>query len=197
MRILVVGRSGHIGTAAAAALQERHEVIGASRSTDPAVDLRDPDSIRALFDRLGTFDAVVSAFGAAPFAPAPELTSADLTAAFEGKVLSQLDLVRIGLESVVDGGSFTLTTGILAREPVPGGAAAAMANGAVEAYVRVAGGELPRGIRINAVSPTVLASAPEYFDTFRGFEPVSDERVGLAYVRAVEGIETGRTFTVD
>ncbi|KAB1655084.1 short chain dehydrogenase [Pseudoclavibacter chungangensis] len=197
MRILVVGMSGHVGTSAAAALGERHDIVGVSRSTDPAVDLLDPASITAAFRRLGRFDAVVSAFGAAPFAPAPQLTADDLTAAFEGKVLSQLNLVHLGLDAVTDGGSFTLTTGILAREPVPGGAAAAMANGAVESYVRTAARELPRGIRINAVSPSVLASAPEYFDAFRGFAPVSDERVGLAFVRSVEGIETGRTYPVD
>ncbi|GAA2177510.1 short chain dehydrogenase [Leucobacter tardus] len=197
MRILIVGASGHVGSAAAAALQSKHDIVAVSRSTDPAINLLDPQSISAVFERLGRFDAVISAFGSAPFKPAPELTPDDLTAAFTGKVLSQLNLLRIGLDFVNDGGSFTLTTGILSREPIPTGAAAAMANGAVESFVRSAAGELPRGIRLNAVSPTVLASATGYHDAFPGFEPVSDERLGLAFVRSVEGIVSGRTYTVD
>lgn len=197
MRILIVGASGHVGSAAAAALREKHEIVGVSRSTEPGVDLSDAASIERLFAELGEFDAVVSAYGSAPFKPAPDLTPEDLTAAFEGKVLSQLNLVRIGLAHVRDGGSFTLTTGILAREAVPTGAAAAMANGAVESFVISAAGELPRGIRLNAVSPTVLASAPGYFDAFPGFEPVSDERVGQAFVRSVEGISNGRIYALD
>lgn len=197
MRILIVGASGHVGSAAAAALREKHEVVGVSRSTEPGVDLSDAASIERLFAELGEFDAVVSAYGSAPFKPAPDLTPEDLTAAFEGKVLSQLNLVRIGLAHVRDGGSFTLTTGILAREAVPTGAAAAMANGAVESFVISAAGELPRGIRLNAVSPTVLASAPGYFDAFPGLEPVSDERVGQAFVRSVEGISNGRIYALD
>ena len=197
MRILIVGASGHVGSAAAAARGAKHEIVGVSRSTDPGVDLLDPASIEQLFARLGDFDAVVSAYGSAPFKPAPELEPADLLAAFTGKVLSQLNLLRIGLDHVRDGGSFTLTTGILAREAVPTGAAAAMANGAVESFVMSAAGELPRGIRLNAVSPTVLASAPGYFDAFPGFEPVSDERVGRAFVRSVEGIATGRVYALD
>lgn len=197
MRILIVGATGHVGSAAAQALRDAHEVIGVSRSSDPSVDLLDPESITHLFDQLGSFDAIVSAFGSAPFKAAPDLTPDDLTAAFNGKALSQLNLVRIGLDHVNDGGSITLTTGILAREAVPTGSAAAMANGAVESFVISAAGELPRGIRLNAVSPSVLASAPGYHDAFPGFEPVTDEAVGRAFVRSVEGITSGTIYKVD
>lgn len=197
MRILIVGASGHVGAAAAAAFDGRHEVVGVGRSTEPAVDLLDAGSIERMFAQLGTFDAVVSAVGSVPFKPAPELTAADLTSAFDGKVLSQLNLARIALGHLTDGGSITLTTGILAREAIPTGAAAAMANRAVEGFVAAAAGELPRGIRINAVSPSVLASAPAYFDAFAGFEPVSDAAVGRAFQRSVEGIDSGRIYAVD
>ncbi|PIJ07394.1 hypothetical protein BMH30_14155 [Leucobacter sp. OLES1] len=177
MRILIVGASGHVGSAAAAALREKHEVVGVSRSTEPGVDLSDAASIERLFAELGEFDAVVSAYGSAPFKPAPDLTPEDLTAAFEGKVLSQLNLVRIGLAHVRDGGSFTLTTGILAREAVPTGAAAAMANGAVESFVISAAGDAPtlrRALRSGALAcllkpfePRMLAERLERYARFR------------------------------
>lgn len=197
MRILLIGASGHIGSAARAELGERHEIIAASRSTDPAVDLLDPASIERLFEQIGTVDAIISAFGSAPFKPLTTLTRADYIAAFEGKALSQIDLVRIGLPAITDGGSITLTTGILAREPLPTAAAAGMVNGALESFVLGAAGELPRGIRINAVSPSVLEEATGYHDAFRGFVPVSSRRVGKAFARSVEGNVTGRILAVD
>ncbi|GAA4478725.1 short chain dehydrogenase [Microbacterium panaciterrae] len=197
MKILIVGASGHVGSAALAALQTRHDVIGVSRTTAPSVDLRDPRSIVRLFAEIGEVDAVVSAYGSAPFKAVTDLTPDDLVAAFEGKVMSQLNLLRIGLDHVSDGGSFTLTTGVLAREAVPMGSASAMANGAVESFVMSAAAELPRGIRLNAVSPSVLATAPHYFDAFAGFEPVPAERVGRAFVRSVEGVGNGRVYALD
>ena len=197
MRILIVGATGQVGSAAAVALQRGHDVIGVSRSTSPGVDLLDPESITRLFTQLRKFDAVIYAYGSAPFKPTTELSADDYTAAFKGKVMSQLNLVRIGLEHVNDGGSFTLTTGVLARRPIPTGAAAAMANGAVESFVISAGRELPRGIRINAVSPTVLEAATGYHRAFFGFEPVSSKRVGQVFVRSVEGIANGHIYRLD
>jgi len=172
-------------------------VVAVSRSTAPAVDTTDEASIEALFAEVGEVDAVIVAVGSVPFKPVEELTRDDYRAAFLGKVLSQLDVVRIGTPFVRDGGSFTLTTGILAREPIATGAAASMANGAVESFVIGAAPELPRGIRINAVSPTVLAEATGYHDAFPGFPPVASDVVGLAFVRAVEGVDTGRVLALD
>lgn len=197
MRILLIGASGHIGQAAHAALGERHEVVAVSRSTSPYVDTTDEASIEALFADVGEVDAVIVAVGSVPFKPLDALTRDDYRAAFLGKVLSQLDVVRIGTPFLRDGGSFTLTTGILAREAIATGAAASMANGALESFVIGAAVELPRGIRINAVSPTVLEDAPGYHDSFPGFAPVASDVVGLAFVKAVEGVATGRIIALD
>ena len=65
-----------------------------------------------------------------------------------------------------------------------------------DAVVMAAAPELPRGIRINAVSPNVLANSPHFHDAFAGMIPVTDEEVAAAFVRAVEGNVTGRTLTV-
>lgn len=196
MRILIIGASGHVGRAAASAL-DGHEIVAASRSGQPSVDVTDPHSIERLFEGVGEVDAVIAAVGSVPFAPLSELGRDDYEAALRGKVLSQLDIVRIGTRFVRDGGSFTLTSGILAREPIATGAAASLANGALEAFVLGAAPELPRGIRINAVSPSVLEDAPSYHSSFPGFVPVSSYRVGMAYAKSVLGVQTGEVLPVD
>ncbi|HKS02984.1 MAG TPA: short chain dehydrogenase [Arthrobacter sp.] len=197
MKILIVGANGLLGSAAVAALKGRHEVIEASRSSDVSVDLAEPDSIRRMFDQVGTVDAVISCTGSVPFKPLAELTDKDFRSGFEDKVLGQVNLVQLGAEYISDGGSFTLTSGVLAREPILTGAAASLANGALESFVMAAAAELPRGIRINAVSPTVLAEASGYHEFFPGFSQVPADEVGRAYVKSVEGIQTGQVFALD
>lgn len=197
MKIVVIGASGHVGSAVAEALSVRHEVIAASRATEPAVDVTDEVSIAGFLDRIGQVDAIVSCVGSVPFKPLSELSRDDYVSAFTGKILSQLDLVRLGASSVRDGGSITLTSGILAREPIVTGAAAAMANGAVESFVISAATELPRGIRLNIVSPTVLTEATGYHSTFPGFVPVPGAIVAQSYVKSVEGAQTGQVFAID
>lgn len=196
MRILVIGANGLVGGAAVDALHD-HEIIRASRSGQPAVDATDPASVARLFAEVGEVDAVIVALGSVAFRPLGELTREDYDSAFRSKVLAQLDIVRLGTPFVRDGGSFTLTSGILAREPIATGAAASLVNGAVESFVLAAATELPRGVRINAVSPSVLEDAPSYHSSFPGFVPVSSHRVGQAFAKSVLGVQTGRVFPVD
>ena len=197
MKVLVIG-SGQVGGAAVEALRARgHDVVAASRSGTPTVDATDPTSVEALFAEVGTVDAIVTALGSAPFKALADLSRDDYAAGFFGKVLTQLDVVRIGTAYLADGGSLTLTTGVLAREPIRTGAASSLANGALEAYVMAAAVELPRGIRINAVSPTVLVEATAYHSSFPGFTQVSAAAVGQAYVKAVEGVQTGQVYALD
>ena len=197
MKVLIVGANGLLGSAAVAALKERHRVIEASRSSDITVDLAEPDSIRRMFEEVGTVDAVISCTGSVPFKPLADLTEKDFRSGIDDKVLGQVNLVQIGADHVSDGGSFTLTSGVLAREPILTGAAASLANGALESFVMAAAAELPRRIRINAVSPTVLAEATGYHEFFPGFSQVPAETVGRAYVKSVEGIQTGQIYALD
>jgi enoyl-[acyl-carrier-protein] reductase (NADH) len=161
------------------------------------VDILDPDSIGAVFEKVGKVDAVVATVGSVPFKPFEELQRADFLAGLCNKALGQVEIVRQGVPYVTEGGSFTLTTGVVGREPIRTGAAAALANGALEYFVPAAAVELPRGLRINAVSPTVLREAPAYYDSFPGFIPVSAATVAEAYVRSIEGAQTGRIYIVD
>ncbi|MER5889946.1 short chain dehydrogenase [Streptomyces sp. NPDC001941] len=199
-KILLVGASGTLGQAVRAALTERgHQVVTASRKdADLTVDITDPASIAELYRQVGRVDAVASAAGTVPWKTLGELSTEDVRGGFEGKVLSQVELVRQGLGHVADGGSYTLITGILSREPIATGTVASLANGAVEAFVRAAAVELPAGQRINAVSPTVFEESLEaYGDFFPGFDPVPVARAARAYVRSVEGLQTGQVYRVE
>ncbi|MDX3361292.1 short chain dehydrogenase [Streptomyces griseoaurantiacus] len=198
MRILLIGAGGTLGGAVRRTLVERgHEVIGVGRSGgDLVADVTDPEAVTRLYAQAGPLDAVAVAAGEAVFRPLGELTPEDALRTFHGKVLAQMDLVRQGIRHVAPNGSFTLVSGILAEEPIPASAAAAAANGAVEAYVRAAAIELPPR-RINVVSPTVVEeSLAAYGPLFPGVEPAPVSRVATAYVRSVEGAGTGRTYRV-
>jgi NAD(P)-dependent dehydrogenase (short-subunit alcohol dehydrogenase family) len=198
MKILLIGATGTLGTAVHKTLTSRgHDVLTVGRGGgDLRCDLTDPTQITDLYVRAGRLDAVVSAAGDVPFKPVTELTPDDHLAAFRGKVLSQIELVRQGIPRVAERGSFTLITGVLAREPIPTGAAASMANGAVEAFVRAAAIEIAPQ-RINAISPTVFTeSLGDYGDHFPGMPPVDLADVAQAYVRSVEGAQTGQVYAL-
>ncbi|MDF6786108.1 short chain dehydrogenase, partial [Escherichia coli] len=120
------------------------------------VDITNADSVAALFDKVGRVDAIVSTAGNLFFGPLTKMTAADFTVGLQDKLLGQVRLALVGQHYLNDGGSITLTTGIVGQEPVAQGANASAVNAGVEGFVRAAACELPRGIRMNAVSPTVL-----------------------------------------
>ena len=198
MKILIVGAGGTLGQAVAAELGARHEIVRAGRTHgDVRVDLRDAASVDAMFDKVGDLDAVVCAAGKVPFAPLADLDEAKYLKGLQDKLMGQVRLVQAGTPRLRDGGSFTLITGILTEQPIVAGACASMVNGALEAFVRAAAIELPRGIRINAVSPNVfMESMGSYGPFFRGFEAVPVARAALAFSRSVEGRQTGQVYKV-
>lgn len=198
MKVMIVGASGTIGRAVAAELGQRHDVIAAGRTSgDVRIDITDADSIRTAFKKVGSVDAVVSAAGKVKFAPFEAMDAADYEIGLKDKLMGQVNLVLIGRESIATGGSFTLTTGVLESDPIRNGSSASMVNGAISSFVVAAAIELPRGLRINAVSPGVIEEAMEaYAPYFRGFEPVSAARAALAYAKSVEGAQTGQIYRV-
>lgn len=198
MKILLVGAHGTVGRGVAAELAQRHEIVDAGRrGASVTLDLADADSIRRALESVGPVDAIVSAAGQVGWAPLLELTPEQWAFSVANKLMGQVNLALVGQAYLRDGGSITLTSGVLVDQPVRYGAAASLANGAIEAFVRAAAIELSRGLRINAVSPGVLLeSMSELGPFFRGFEPVPAARVALAYSRSVEGAETGRVYPV-
>ena len=195
MRILIVGATGTIGRPLVAALQGRHELVLASKQrAHEKVDIVDPASIRALYKRVGKLDAVVSASGEAKFAPLAKLTDEDFAFSMRSKLMGQVNLIRYGFDSVNDGGSFTITSGTLAREPMVGGAIASLVNGALDSFTRAAALEAPRNIRVNVVSPPwVTETLVELkMDTANGL-PAAE--VARAYVESIEGKQTGAVIS--
>jgi NAD(P)-dependent dehydrogenase (short-subunit alcohol dehydrogenase family) len=194
MRILVVGASGTIGRAVVAALAAGNEVVAASRhSAGIRVDIADPARIQAMYRSAGKLDAVVCVAGQAKFAPLDKLSDADFRFCLDNKLMGQVNLVRFGMEHLADGGSFTLTTGVLARTPMPGSAAISLVNAGIEGFVRAAALEAPRRIRVNAVSPpwvteTLLALK---MDPSQGLPAAV---VAQSYVQSVMGGGTGATL---
>ncbi|CAB4336847.1 MAG: short chain dehydrogenase [Actinobacteria bacterium] len=196
MKVLVVGATGLIGAGVAKELGKRHEVVPASRSSLISVDVNDPDSIAEMFQRVGHVDAIVSCAGHVAFKELANLNREDYLHGFTDKVLGQVELVNQGMHHLSDGGSITLTSGILGREPIKSGALAALANGALESFVIAAAIDLPRGIRINIVSPTILKENEKAHSFFPGFEQVTLKQVTDAYVKSVDGWHTGQIFKV-
>ncbi|RKP43421.1 short chain dehydrogenase [Trinickia fusca] len=198
MKIVVIGASGTLGRAVCTELKTRHQVIevGASHG-DYHVDATNLPNVERLFHEIGRVDAVVTTMGKLHFGPFHDMTADQFWIGLRDKLMGQINVVLAAQHHVNDGGSFTLTSGILADEPIRHGINATTVNLAVEGFVRGAAIELPRGIRINAVSPTVLEESMDaYAAYFRGFEPVRAHRAALAYCRSVEGAQTGRVYRV-
>lgn len=198
LKILLIGATGLLGTAIAKELEGKHEIIRAARkNADVEVDITEPLLIREMYEQVGKVDAVVSATGTAHFGPLEELTPELNEITIKSKLKGQINLVLLGLDHVNDRGSFTLTTGIIMDEPIVQGASSAMANGAVKAFVKSAAIEMPRGIRINSVSPNVFQEAmDELADYFPGFDPIPVSKAALAFRKSIEGAQTGQNYEV-
>lgn len=198
MKILVAGATGTVGRAVVETLSAAgHTLLQAGRSSgDYRVDITSDASVRALFEQTGSVDAIVSATGQLFFGPLAQMSAEQFNIGLQDKLLGQVRLALIGQHYLNEGGSITLTSGIVGEEPIAQGVNATTVNAALEGFVRAAATEL-RGRRINIVSPTVLTESWDvYASFFPGFESVPAARAALAYRRSVEGVQTGRVYRV-
>ncbi len=194
MRVVVVGATGTIGSAVVAALSARHEVVAVGNKQGAIrVDLASAESIQQMFQAVGKFDALVSAAGRAAFASLDDLKDADFQLGLSNKLMGQVNLVRIGRQFANDRASFTLTSGVLSREPMKGSASISMVNAGLEGFARAAALELPRGMRINVVSPPWVTETliARKMDPSIGLPAAT---VAKAYLASVEGTATGQTL---
>ena len=195
MKIIIVGATGTMGQHLTAALTKEHEVIRvASKDADIQADITSAESIENMFKQAGAFDALISTAGPTYVGPWKKMTGTEFRKGIEGKLMGQINLVLIGQHYINPKGSFTLITGAVTEEPQLNFANASAANGAIEGFVRAAAIELEHGIRINAVSPTVIEASPQYFPYFPGELPTTMRELEYAFRKSVFGANTGQVI---
>ena len=193
MRVLVIGATGIIGKGIVAALQaKKHAVVQAARSSgDHRVDIQDPASIRALFQATGKLDAIISAAGGAAWKPLGELTDADFEHSLHDKLMGQVNVIRAGSAVINAGGSITVTSGVLAHNPILSSAAVSLVNGGLESFTRAAALELQGKVRVNCISPPWIAETL----TAMGQDAkgaMTSAHCAQVYLSVLEGQQTGQ-----
>ena len=193
MKILIIGGEGTIGKKVSSHFLKKHEVLIAGRNSgDIVVDIVNSQSIEAMFESIGKVDAVACIAGEAKWAAFDSMTEEDFHIGLKSKLMGQVNLVRIGQNYLNAGGSFTLSTGILADHPVELTTSPAMVNGGIHSFVKAASLELKNGIRINVVSSGLVEDAVEKYEAyFPGHNPIPMNKVVNGYVKSIEGKGTG------
>jgi NAD(P)-dependent dehydrogenase (short-subunit alcohol dehydrogenase family) len=191
MKIIIVGASGRIGKEVDKALSVNHDIVRVGyRSGDIQCDYTIPESVRDMFEKLGEFDALISVIGGdSIFKPFADLDDDDYKYGFERKFLGQIRFLKLGETYVRDNGSFVFTSGFLSHYPNPASIATGPLNAAVNTFVRNTASLLPRGIRINVVSPAPIVQPGQ-----EGKGLVTAAETAKLYVEAVEGNITGQVL---
>lgn len=202
MKILVIGGTGTIGKKIVEHFAQDHQVIVSSRnSKDYPVDIANPRSIKKLFRAVkkkhGKLDAIICAAGEAKWAPFEELSEADFHIGLRSKLMGQVNVVRYGLKCLKKRGSVTLTTGILADDPVYKTSSAAMVNGGIHSFVQAVALEMKKKHRVNVVSSGMVMDAYEkYKSYFPGHPPIPMDKMLGGYARSVLGRGNGEVIRI-
>jgi NADP-dependent 3-hydroxy acid dehydrogenase YdfG len=197
MKVLIIGYKGTIGKKLTDYFSTTATVIGASRTGDTTVDIRKSESIEALFQKISNVDAIINVAGEAKWGSFDSLTEEDFYIGIESKLMGQINITRIGLKYLNPNGVITLSTGILADDPVYGTSSAAMVNGGIHSFVQAVALELTDNKRINVVSSGLVEdSAVKYKDYFPGHYPVSMDKMLTGFIRSVEGRDNGKIIRI-
>jgi NAD(P)-dependent dehydrogenase (short-subunit alcohol dehydrogenase family) len=175
MKIILIGANGKIGELVQKALAGAgHEIVKVGhKSGDFQVEIENRESVRKLYQAVGSFDAVAIAAGQVAFAPLSELTAEKWQFSLGSKLMGQINLVQEAIPLIKEKGSFTLVSGILNDDPIFAGVAGSTVSGALEAF------------------------ESQFAQFFIGMIPVEGWKVGQAYKRAILGAQTGRVYKVE
>lgn len=198
MKIVVIGGNGTIGRHVVAALKQAHEVVVVGRNSgDIQVNMANEADLVRLFKTTGPVDAVVVTAGDAKWDKFDNLSEDDFYIGINSKLMGQVNVVRIAKDYLSPGGSITLSTGILADDPVDMTTSAAMVNGAIHSFVKAVVLELD-AVRVNVVCAGLVEDAYEkYKDYFPGHDPVPMAKVTNAYLKSVLGKINGQIIRVN
>ena len=198
MKILIIGGQGTIGKTLIDYFSQDHQVLSAGRNSgDLQIDIADPESIVKALEASGKVDAIICAAGEAKWAAFEDLSEEDYYIGIRSKLMGQVNLVRLGKKYVNEGGSITLTTGILADDPVPMTTSAAMVNGALHSFVKAVVLDLKERIRVNVVSSGLVEDAiAKYSSYFPGHHPIPMDKMLRGYIRSVEGRANGEIIRI-
>lgn len=198
MKILIIGGNGTIGKIVTKHFKKDNQVFIAGRTRgDLSVDIADSNSIQSMFEKLGKLNAIICVAGEAKWDDFNNLTEEDYYIGIKSKLMGQVNIVRIGKEYLNSNGSITLTTGILADDPVLKTASASMVNGAIHSFVLAASLELENGIRLNVVSSGMVEDAQErYQKLFPGHSPIPMKQVIRGYDRSLRGKRNGEIIRI-
>lgn len=191
MKIVVIGGPGVVGTGIVNLLKKEHEVISVGKSRgDYQADLLQPDTIENLFETIGTVDGIISTIGDGTMAPLIELEAKNFLAAFNSKLVANINLLQAAKRHLNTEGFILFTSGIASMEPIPGSATLSVACAAIEAVVRSSAIENTNGIRINAVSPTMIKETMELFgmDSSTG---ISSANTALVFKHLIDSKASG------
>ena len=148
-----------------------------------------------LFKEIGKVDAIICTAGLANFGSLDDLTDEDYQLGLNNKLMGQVNLVRIGANNLKGSGSITLTSGVLANNPMPGSCSISMVNAAIEGFTRAASLELKNDIRINTVSPIFVKETMEKMG-MDASEGMAASQVAFVYKESVEGKRNGEILDV-
>ena len=199
MKVVIIGATGLIGKAVTALLTDKgHEIVQASRNTQPSLNLADPASIEAFYKTLGEVDAVISAApqGGGGIGPLTGFSDEVIDSYAKSKLLGQVNLVRKGLSNIRPGGVFILTGGMTGFLPMPKISVSAMLNTALDKFVSRVAPELQDGRRIVIVHPPAVREFAVQHGMDGALYP-NAATVATTYLLALEDTNTGQPVFVE
>jgi len=199
MKVVIIGASGLIGKAVTSLLTDKgHEIVQASRNTQPSLNLDDPASIEAFYKGIGEVDAVICTApkGGGGMGSLTGFSDEVVDLYAKSKLLGQVNLVRKGLANIRPGGVFILTGGMSGFIPLPKSSISGMLNMALDKFVNRVAPELPDGRRIVIVHPAAVREWAIQMG-MDGTPWPTVATVAETYLKALEESSTGQPVFVD